>query len=262
VTPLRVGLAACGCVAFIVLVDRAVDRLYPASRPAGLPSPSTAHDAGGSVVAPAGASADPGVVFFDGGYAVGSAREIERVIAARVRGSHTACEQPPPTAEERARWKPLNSELSSVPLSELLRRSDLDLVTEVSSRLLNKEYGAGFDSMSRPEQNVYLVSQLEGEIDNGGLDQFFVNSAGNCALRTAVALDEMGRAEEAEIFRGALALFPDAAPSEDRATRFDQLDALGGRRSRWDSMDRKLESVLLGTATYIREHALAFALPP
>jgi hypothetical protein len=88
------------------------------------------------------------------------------------------------------------------------------------------------------------------------------NSSGNCAPRTATALDEIGLVEESKVYREALALFPDAAPSEDRSTRFDQLDALGGRRSRWNSMGRELESVLLGTAGYIRDHALAFDLPP
>jgi hypothetical protein len=173
-----------------------------------------------------------------------------------------AREYRPRTAEEQARWKPLRTTLSSVPFAELLRRSNLDLVTEVGSRLLDKEYGPGFAAMSRAEQNVYLIWTLQGEVDNGGLDQFFANPSGNCALRTAAALDEVGMASESKLFRKALALFPDAAPSEDYDTRYEQLDALGARRDRWTSMGRDLDSVLLGAADYIRKHALEFDLRP
>jgi hypothetical protein len=193
---------------------------------------------------------------------IGPAREVEKVIAARIGGTRTACEEPPPTPEVKARWKPLKSELSSIAFVDLLGRSNLDLVTEVGSRLLDKTYGPGFAAMSRPEQNVFLVWVLEGEVNNGGLDQFFVNSSGNCALRTAAALDEIGMPEESKVYREALALFPDAAPSEDRSTRFGQLEGIGPRRGRWNSMDRRLESCLLGTADYIRRHAMEFVLRP
>jgi hypothetical protein len=145
---------------------------------------------------------------------------------------------------------------------DLLNRSNLGLVTEVGSRLLDKSYGPGFAAMSRPEQNVYLVWVLQGEVNNGGLDQFFGNSSGNCALRTAIALDEIGMSGESKVYKEALALFPDAAPSEDRSTRYDQLEAIGTRRGPWSRMDHKLESCLLGAADYIRRHAMAFDLRP
>jgi hypothetical protein len=257
---ITVFVASAAAVTF--LLDRTADRLFPASSPDPLPS-SLPQPAGSSRAAASGAEAsEPQVTRFDGGYAVGSAREVEKAIAAQIRGTHTACKEPPPTAEERASWKPLKTELSSVSMPDLLRRSDLDLVTEMGSRLLDKSYGPGFAAMSRPEQNVYLVWVLQGEVDNGGLEQFFGNSSGNCAVRTAAALDEVGLVEESKVYREALGVFPDSDPSEDRSTRYDQLEALGARRTRWDSMDRKLENVLLGTADYIRHHALAFDLRP
>jgi hypothetical protein len=256
------SLLVAGAAGGAILVDRCVDRLTATTGPTPLTAPAP-RPAGSSGGAPSAATtSEPQVTFFDGGYAVGPARAIEKVLAAQTRGTPTACEQPPPTPEERAQWKGVKSDLSSVPLVDLLRRTDLDLVTEVGSRLLDKKYGPGFASMSRPEQNVYLVWVLQGEVVDGGLDQFFGNSSGNCAVRTAAALDEIGLVQESKVYRDALALFPDASPSEDRSTRYDQLDAIGARRARWDSMDRKLYNVLQGAAGYIRGNALAFDLRP
>lgn len=203
------------------------------------------------------------VQFFDGGYAVGPKREIDKVIRASTEGTRTACEQPPPTTEERARWKRGTGALGSLSMTDLLARPDPEMTVEIASRLLDKTYGTGYAAMSREEQNVHLVSTLEAEVINGGLDQFFTNSSGNCALRTSAALDEIGLAEQDALFRRALADFPDASPSEDRRTRFDQIDALGRRRDDWSKFD-DFEGIGSSpkVASYIRSHASAFVFPP
>jgi hypothetical protein len=244
-------------VALVVGVDRCVDRLVPGG-------PIAATSLSRIDASPAtSVGVDDRVKFFDGGYAVGSARDIEAVIAEQAhRGPPTACESPPPTPEERASWKPHKSDLSSVPFTKLLKMSDMDLTVEVSSRLLDKEYGAGYAAMSREEQNVYLANLLTDEVVNGGVDQYFVNSAGNCAERTLVALDEMGLTDESRWFREALALFPDAGPAEDRSTRFDQLEAIGNRRNRWNRLDEHFDSLTVATGSYIRANAMKFSLPP
>ena len=216
-----------------------------------------------SSLAPPAVSSTVAVEVFDGGYAVGPAREVERLAASRARGTRTACEEPAPTPEERAEWKTSRTGRSRTAFVDLLAAPDLDLTTEVGSRLLDKIYStAGFAGMSRAEQNVYLVWVLQGEVENGGLDQFFANSSGNCAVRTAKALDEIGMTEESQVYREALALFPDASPSEDRSTRFDEIEAIGARSRRWGHLDPKLEGILQGTAGYIRRHAMESDLRP
>jgi hypothetical protein len=220
------------------------------------------------------------IKFFDGGYAVGPSREIEKVIRASVQGTHTACEGPPPTEQERADWKRVVTTVpkrttfadhaielrphASVPMSVLLKGPDIDLADEVEWRLDDEFFGGrGFVGMTREEQNVYLVHVLEGEVENGGLDQFFSNSSGNCALRTAEALKELGLVAELAAFRRALALFPEGTPSEDRSTRFTQLEVLGSRREEWDKLDKNFEGLSgYPVADYVRKHASAFVLPP
>jgi hypothetical protein len=212
----------------------------------------------------AAGEAASGVKFFDAGFAVGPAREIEKVLRSSTAGTRTACEEPAPSPDERMRWNPHEGPLAALSMADLLERSDSDLCLEVDSRLLDTVYGAGYAAMSREEQNVYVVSTLEDEIINGGLDQYFVNSSGNCAMRTLAALGEMGLFHQHEAFMQALALFPDASASEDRSTRFDQLEVIGHRRDAWGRLDDAFEGVSGSrpVADYIRRHASAFALPP
>jgi hypothetical protein len=252
-------------VAYVVAINRYVvfDERVPARSTAAADARAASDGpfpgrGGGSV----GGAAVPDVSFFDGGFAVGPHNQIVKVIADRIRGSHTACEQPAPTPEERASWRKGEGRYAHAAMSELLLLPDSDLEAAVSTRLEDKIYGAGYAAMSREERNVYLVYMLRTEVEMDGLSGFFEGSSGNCAMRTALAFDEMDAASDAHAYRQALALFPDGSPSEDRSARLDQVEALGRVSRRWHAMDERLSGGLQGTAGYIRAHSGAFALPP
>jgi hypothetical protein len=64
-----------------------------------------------------------------------------------------------------------------------------------------------------------LVEALEAEINNGGFDQFFFNSAGDKTLETIEALTAIGAAHTAAIVRSAADKFPRGRPPQDRDAR-------------------------------------------
>ena len=195
---------------------------------------------------------------------VGPAKEINAAIRRDLQGTTSRCEEGPPSAKERADWKRLSQprELEAVPLVALVKKPEQDLVFEVYSRLLDRLYTVGFTAMTRAEQNVYLVRALEAEVKNGGFDQFFSNSSGNCALRTSAALAEMpGFSPWAAIYGRALQRFPSGRPSEDRATRGAQLDAMSDESRNWWSIEGdffKLPSSDPLLAAYIRGRISSF----
>lgn len=203
--------------------------------------------------------AESTVVEFEGGYVVGARSEVETIERVRVATTRTGCYAPEPTDEERRTWTPHDA--GGIPFAKLIGSSDSMLALETFERLFDKaNRGPGFAKMSREEQNVLLAFDIDGEIADGGMDEFFWNSAGNCALRTVSALEEMGLVEDAQILREAIAMFPDASPSEDRATRFEQLDALDAGRSRLGDHDMQWREIGPAVAAYVRAHASAFAL--
>ena len=64
-----------------------------------------------------------------------------------------------------------------------------------------------------------LVEALEAEINNGGFDQFFFNSAGDNTQETIEALTAIGAAHTAAIVRSAAGRFPRGRPPQDRDAR-------------------------------------------
>ena len=76
------------------------------------------------------------------------------------------------------------------------------------------------------------MHMLEAEVNNGGFDQFFLNSSGQFALQTLDALGAIGAPQTKELLQAALALsypagYPDDS-SEHEETAYDDatLEAL------------------------------------
>jgi len=68
-----------------------------------------------------------------------------------------------------------------------------------------------------------LVAKLEAEVNNGGFDQFFFNSAGDDAAQTIEALEAIGAHATAAIVRRACSKFPGGMPPVDRNARQELL---------------------------------------
>jgi hypothetical protein len=66
---------------------------------------------------------------------------------------------------------------------------------------------------------VFLVEGLEGEVNNGGFDQFFFNSTGNYSLETVRALELINANKTAAILREACDRFPGSMPPTDILAR-------------------------------------------
>jgi hypothetical protein len=85
--------------------------------------------------------------------------------------------------------------------------------------------------LSAAERVVVLVDGVEREVNNGGLHQFYFNSAGDCATETPAALRAIGACQVAAIVEQANALFPGGAPPSSRPSVPDpDLGAASGRR--------------------------------
>jgi hypothetical protein len=64
----------------------------------------------------------------------------------------------------------------------------------------------------QPSEVRRLIGALEDEVNNGGFDRFFFNSAGNEAAEIIQALEAVGASKTAAIVRRACAKFPGGMP--------------------------------------------------
>jgi hypothetical protein len=88
-------------------------------------------------------------------------------------------------------------------------------------------------------RTLFLVCVFDGEVENGGLLQWFTNPTGELVAETCEAFAHIGRNDLVALIGAALALFPDGLPyidtsgcwGESPPTEQQQsaLNALGGR---------------------------------
>lgn len=127
-------------------------------------------------------------------------------------------------------------------LEEILRlegeyRVD-SLVTGCEEAINNKEARDGVQSLTPEERVVQAIEALEREVNNGGYEQFFINSSNEHAQGIVDALEQIGCPKSAEITRRAIAAIGasnlnqesiDAVMSEENKKReeeFNECDQL------------------------------------
>ena len=140
---------------------------------------------------------------------------------------------------------------------------DEDIAREVGYYVLRKMEREGFERLSRAEQVVGCLTELEMEVNNGGLDQYYWNSPGDHALETVAALRELGATFTATLLAEANAAFGHDGPDKGRDQRWTQMDSLPEQaRALWFELDGRFDEYrdnLSGLAAlYIRAHRAEF----
>ena len=115
---------------------------------------------------------------------------------------------------------------------------DFELLAQLSDAIEKRVAHVGYSGLSIEEKTVYVVSWLEAELNNGGFDQYFFNSAADNARDVPDALVRVGADQLAKLVTEVNALFPPPGPSPERATRQRQLDRLASRVELDDFDDR------------------------
>jgi hypothetical protein len=123
-----------------------------------------------------------------------------------------------------------------------------------------KAQRAGLARLNPIERIVVLVSRADFEIELGGLDSFYYNSAGDEAVPTVEALESVGAKLAGAALRAANGLFPGGAPPRNREQRFEGLEVV---RSQAESSlaalgreyGREEPSVFSRLCEFIEEHA-------
>jgi uncharacterized protein DUF4375 len=94
----------------------------------------------------------------------------------------------------------------------------------------------GRELMDRREV-ANLIENLEAEVNNGGFDQFFYNSAGDNTAETIHALEIIGAVTMADILKRAAAKFPGKMPPKDRFARQEVLLQISPDAEAFEDLD-------------------------
>jgi hypothetical protein len=121
----------------------------------------------------------------------------------------------------------------------------------------------GYNSLTEAEKTFNVVYWLEAEINNGGFNQYFFNSAGDYAQETVMALRRIGAHHTSEILLAAMGLFPGRAPSQDHYKRQEQVLSLGEQgEAAMEELDQEFYAYAdpIGSLLieYVRQHKNQF----
>lgn len=106
-------------------------------------------------------------------------------------------------------------------LKDLLNKNDPSkMIKTLDQRLLEaSNNGVKVDHLSDCQKTFLLVENLEREVNNGGLRQFFWNSSGNFAHETVEALKTIKATKTANLLSRANATFPNEIVPKNRMER-------------------------------------------
>jgi hypothetical protein len=149
----------------------------------------------------------------------------------------------------------------------LAYEADNEFAIAMSNLLFDREAAIGYAALTPAERVVFCLDGLEREVNNGGLRQFFLNSAGDHSMDTPAALRALGAPRVAAIVERALAVFPGGGPAADRITREAQVEALSAAQvGELDRLDAEFfqypEPLAALERSYVRAHRLEFLPPP
>ena len=98
-------------------------------------------------------------------------------------------------------------------------------------------HGMETEKLSAAQRVFYLNQNLEREVNNGGFEQFFINSSGDRALETVDSLREIGAHKTAQILQRAAGIFPNSYVPKDRGERIELITESFSGGGVWDKLD-------------------------
>ncbi len=131
------------------------------------------------------------------------------------------------------------AKVRSMPISKILALPPQERLETLRDRLSDRRaMGESLESFTEAERTLLLIEELEYQVGNGGLSQYFDN-CGDQALMALEGLRRVGASESASILAEALIPFGVAGPDPDPERRLVQLDALDSAEEHWDTLSER-----------------------
>jgi hypothetical protein len=144
----------------------------------------------------------------------------------------------------------------------LKNKTGQDAIIDIDN-LLSSIFYKKPHSLSLPEKNICYIEELEREVNNGGLDQYFANDSGDNIEEAISALKEIKSAEFLKILESAARQFPDGRVPKDRDERLAVMEKIRDKSEGvWSELDDefyKYEEDIYGLLTdYIHKNIKDF----
>lgn len=121
----------------------------------------------------------------------------------------------------------------------------MKFLDEAFDRASSRYSGSNFDQLDEVDKILVTIWSLEGNVNNGGFNQYYFNSSGDLAFYAPVALRRIGADQMGKITDDANRLFGPTGPAPNRDEREAQLRLIAPNFSEldpWDEADQAFQS--------------------
>ncbi|MEO0895343.1 MAG: DMP19 family protein [Bacteroidota bacterium] len=150
-------------------------------------------------------------------------------------------------------------------LDQILRLEDeTEIVIQIGQALWEKADGDDqLGPLNEFEKNVLYIEMLEGQVNNGGFEQYFFNNSGAYAHETLRALQAIKAPKVAALLQQAIKAFPTTPIPKDVEKRREFMDELPQEiKDIWNNIDEAFytypENLTELVISYVRKNAKEF----
>lgn len=126
-------------------------------------------------------------------------------------------------------------------VDKALKLSDNTEIVINLGEIIFKKIGYDYDDLTpltEAEKTVLYIGMLEGEVNNGGFDQFFFNSTGDHCYEVLNACKIIGALKTADLVEQAIQHFPVLPVPKDLEIRREAMeDTSEATTDKWSSLD-------------------------
>ncbi len=154
-------------------------------------------------------------------------------------------------------WFRKNNQKVEFNIEAILKQKDeADIVMAIADYLNAKsDYGSNMAVLTEAQKVLLMVYDFEGEVNNGGFNQFYFNSTGDYSHETVEALLKIGAVETAEVVKRANSQFPNNEVPKDRTKRQELLITIEDKaKATWEECDNKI----FRNKEYLSEYLVEF----
>ncbi|MCL1865263.1 MAG: DMP19 family protein [Spirochaetes bacterium] len=106
--------------------------------------------------------------------------------------------------------------------------------------LLSPIFYKNHEKLTLSEKIFVYIEELEREVNNGGFDQYFFNSSGDCTMETINALEIIGSKVFLNLLKKAVNKFPNGIVPKDRNERQKiLLEITENNKELWNDLDKE-----------------------
>jgi hypothetical protein len=99
-----------------------------------------------------------------------------------------------------------------------------ELFYKISDYALEKEIEESYDELEENEKNLFMVGKILMEVNNGGFDQYFLNTEGIYARDTLHFFDLIGETDFSKLLSEAINIFESDKTDDEKYDDFNELD--------------------------------------